>query len=111
MSVRGAIYHVNVRERCCGRNGPHLFSLALKFPLIHGKQAQSKENKRPLSRLNKNCKEDEAATQGNNEDKTVRIIPNSGRSRMGSGLFCRDKDSTSDVFVFNLAAVTNSISS
>lgn len=39
-------------------DGPHPFALALKFPLIHRKQTQSKENKQPLSHSNS---EDEAA--------------------------------------------------
>lgn len=70
--------------------------------LIHRKQTQGKENKRPLSRLNKS-REDEAALFLHNEDKTVPIIPNSGISSLRSGLLCRDNDSTNDVFVFELA--------
>lgn len=93
-------------------DGPHLLALALKFPLIHRKQ--SEENKRTIVWFKQKLWRWSCfvfyISQKNNEDKTVLVIPNSGRSLARSGLFCTDKSSTSDVFVFKLAAVTNSIS-
>lgn len=84
-------------------DGPHLFALTLKFPLIHRKTNDHCLAYKKTVRMKLHCF---YISQNNNEDKTVRIIPNSGRSFMRSGLFCTDKSSTCDVFVFKLAAIT-----